>query len=350
MCRDSLRDTEADALREAATDLRRLLNLLQEQVAQRAFLDSPERAISGATESLGVDLSNFFQNVELYRSGVFSHATKESIATLGIGQQLDVLETEITEDDQEAYASSAGGNLFPGAKELIFLAEISGRRIGQTAQETTEEARAIRIDRPENSQSALGESITSAREDFQTELRDALQAEVDRFCGGLSVAVANLIVSARTKCDAGLTVLRKNRRKRYVIAVAITALVYLCANFVYHHWRYPAPTSLWGEVTVDVGSGFLLEAIVLLVVKTREDVPKLLTQTREQIHVKLKDDIRLALESHMNALALDHLNEQVIVSRLTSIYVEALDLPSDAWQARARETLRNLCTSSESLI
>ena len=121
-----------------------------------------------------------------------------------------------------------------------------------------EEARPIRIDRPESNQSALDDAVTSAREGFQTDLRDALQTEVDRFCGGLSVTVANLIVSARTKCDAGLTLLRKARRKRYLIAFAITALVYICASFVYHHSRYPAPTSLWGEVMVDVGSGLLL--------------------------------------------------------------------------------------------
>ena len=125
---NELRETEADALRGVATDLRRSLSVLQEQVGQRAFLNSPERAIKGATDSLKVDLNNFFQNVELYRSGVFSHTTKESIATLGIGQPLDFLETEITEDDQEAYAISAGSNLFPGAQELILLAERQGER------------------------------------------------------------------------------------------------------------------------------------------------------------------------------------------------------------------------------
>ena len=339
---NELREMEADALREVATDLRRSLSILQEQVGQRAFLNSPERAIKGATDSLKVDLNNFFQNVELYRSGVFSHTTKESIATLGIGQQLDFLETEITEDDQEAYATSAGGDLFPGAQDLILLAEGRGREIAQSTQEAVEDARSIRIDRPESNQSALDDAVTSAREGFQTDLREALQTEVDRFCGGLSVTVASLIVSARAKCDAGLTLLRKARRKRYMIAFVITALVYICASFVYHHSRYPAPTSLWGEVMVDVGSGFLLEAIVLLVVKARENAPKLLAQTREEIHVKLKDDVRLALESQLNALVLNPLNEQVIASRLAKIYVKALDLPSDAWQARGRETLSSL--------
>jgi len=343
-----LREAEAEALREAATDIRRLLSVLQEQLGQHAFLISPERAIRGATESLRADLGNFFQNVELYRSGVFSHTTKESIATLGIGQQLDVLETEITEDDQEAYATSAGRDLFPGAQELIQLAEDKGRDIAQKNQETMEEARGVRVDRPEGNQPTLDEAITSARQAFQADLRDALQSEVDRFCGGLSVSVANLIVSARTKCDAGLTILRKARRKRYAIAFAITAIVYVCGSFAYHHNRYPAPTSLFGEVTVHLGSGALLEALVLLAVKAKENAPKLLAQTREEIHAKLKEDVRLALETQLNALVLNPLNEQIIASRLAKIYVKALDTPSDAWQARARETLGSLRKISSS--
>jgi predicted GTPase len=339
---EEMREAEADALRDAAADLRRTLSVLQEQIGQRAFLASPERAIKSATDSLKVDLNNFFQTVELYRSGVFSHTTKESIATLGIGQQLDILETEITEDDQEVYATSAGGDLFPGAEDLIRLAENKGREIAQKAQVAVDEARAIRIDRPESNQPALEGAITSARESFQTDLRDALQSEADRFCGGLSVTVANLIVSARTKCDAGLTLLRKARRKRYAIAFAITAIVYLVASFAYHHSGYPAPASLLGEVTVHIGSGLLLEAIVLLGVKARENAPKMLSQTREEIQVKLKDDVRLALESQLSALTLNALNEQVIANRLARIYLNALDLPPDAWRTRAKDTLSSL--------
>jgi len=39
---------------------------------------------------------------------------------------------------------------------------------------------------------------------------------------------------------------------------------------------------------LNLGCGVLLEAVVLVVVEARENVPKLLTQTREDIHVKLK--------------------------------------------------------------
>jgi predicted GTPase len=339
---NELREAEADSIRDLAAELRRALSSLQDQIIQRAFLTASEEAIKGATASLKADLNNFFQNVELYRSGVFSHTTKESIATLGIGQQLDVLETEITEDDQDEYATSAGSNLFPGAKELIQSAEIKGGEIGQKTLEALEEARSVRIDRPDSNQQALEDTITPARATFLADLRDGLQSEVDRFCGGLSVAVANLIVSAKAKADTSQALLRKARQRRYGMAFAVTAAVYLGGSFVYHHAGYPAPASLLGEVMVHLGSGLFLEGIVLLGVKLREDAPKLLAQTREDIRVKLKDDVRLALEGQLGALVLNQLNEPVIASRLASIYIVALDIPSDAWRARAREALTAL--------
>jgi hypothetical protein len=68
----------------------------------------------------------------------------------------------------------------------------------------------------------------------------------------------------------------------------------------------------------------------------------LLTQTREDIHVKLKEDVGHEIDTQLSALLLNSLNDQVIATRLTKIYVQALDLPSSVWQARARETLESL--------
>ena len=42
-----------------------------------------------AQNSLTEDLTRFFGNAELYRAGVFTHTTKESIGALGLGKELD---------------------------------------------------------------------------------------------------------------------------------------------------------------------------------------------------------------------------------------------------------------------
>ena len=114
-----LREAEADALRDSASHLRRSLTTLHEQLSQRMPISSAAQCIGSAAGSLKTDLNQFFQNVELYRSGVFSHTTKESIATLGIGAKLDALEIEFTEADKEEFTVSASGDLFPGAQVLI---------------------------------------------------------------------------------------------------------------------------------------------------------------------------------------------------------------------------------------
>ncbi len=280
--------------------------------------------------------------MELYRSGVFSHTTKESIATLGIGSELDALETEFTDEDKAGFAVAASSELFPGALALIQSASLRALEIARVSQETAEEVRSVRIERPDANDSAVQHAVTSARENFRTELRELLQSDVNRFCSGLNVTVANLIVQAKTRCDSDLTLLRKARVRRYTGAFAITAVIFLCFSVGYRHWGHPPPVSLLGEAVLNVVCGLLVEALVLLILRARENAPKLLARTRETVQVKLKDEVKQAVDSQLSALVLHSLNEQVISSGVSKIYEPSLDLPSTAWQSNAKEALELL--------
>jgi McrBC 5-methylcytosine restriction system component len=95
-------------------DLRKISEDNQKLLLRRIPLDDYEAAVNAAQDSLTNDLNQFFQNVELYRDGVFSHTTKESISTLGIGGQLDALEAEFTDDDKKLFTAEAMRDVFPG--------------------------------------------------------------------------------------------------------------------------------------------------------------------------------------------------------------------------------------------
>lgn len=337
-----LREAEAEALREAAALMRRALTVLHEQVSQRAPLCSAPECIQAAIESLKTDLNQFFQNVELYRSGVFSHATKESIATLGIGAELDALETEFTEADREEFTLSASSDLFPGAQALVDSATTRATQLSRRALELVEESRSVRVERPEDNLVALREIVGSERETLGEQLRAGLQNEIDRLYSGISITLANLIVQAKTRCDSDLKLLKRARITRYSIAFVVTGVIFACASFVYHHFGQPAPTTFIGEALLHLGTGALLEIVVLGVLKIRENVPKLLSHTREKVQVKLQSDIKQALDAQVNGLALNCLNEQVLGANVAKIYEQALDLSSAAWRARAKETLDSI--------
>jgi predicted GTPase len=337
-----LRNTEADALRDVAALLRRSLATLHEQASQRAPLCSAAECVQAAEESLKTDLGQFFHNVELYRSGVFSHATKESIATLGIGAKLDALETEFTDTDKEEVTLSASTDLFPGAQNLLDSATAHASQLSSRVLETIEVARSLRIERPEDNLAAVENYVISEREGFGRDLQGALQNEIDRFCSGISITLANLIVQAKTQCDSDLKLLSSARIKRYSIAFAVTGGIFACASFAYHHSGQPAPATFTGEALLNVGCGALLEALVYGVLKFRENVPQLLSRTREHVQVKLKSDIKQVVDTQIKGLILNPLNEELLSAKLARIYEHAVDLSSADWRARAKDTLDSI--------
>jgi hypothetical protein len=89
----------------------------QNLIDKRSPLAECEAKVREAQNSLGDDLSLFFRNVELYRDGVFSHTTKESISTLGIGGQLDSLERNSLRK-LSGNVSAKQGNSYPVTGKL----------------------------------------------------------------------------------------------------------------------------------------------------------------------------------------------------------------------------------------
>ena len=92
---ENIRETKVSALRDAAAKLRKAFEEASQLVQTNSPLSECEKIVLGAQNSLVGDLTRFFGNAELYRAGVFSHTTKESIGALGLGKELDNLESEI---------------------------------------------------------------------------------------------------------------------------------------------------------------------------------------------------------------------------------------------------------------
>ena len=337
-----LREAEAEALRESAADLRRSLSALNDQLGQRLPLAVAEQSLEAATTSLKADLDQFFQNIELYRSGVFSHATKESISTLGIGAQLDALETEFTEDDKEGFADTASNDLFPGAREFVESTSEAAIKVSKKSLEISDEARLLRVDHPEDNSAGVVDAIEAAKGTLRSDLQSSLQNEVDRFCSGLSVAFANLIVQAKLHFDSVQELVRRRRIKKYALVTLVTAMCFAGSSLFYHHAGFPSPSTMWGEALLNLSCGLLLELGVLAVTKALENAPKMLAETQDQIHVNLRDDLRRTVEEQLGSLALNSLNEPGIAESLLKIYKVSLDRPAEAWETRANRILATL--------
>lgn len=115
----TLRDNRAASVREAATKLRNTVSMFSAALESKHSIVDLERIVESARRSIEADLTAFFRNAELYRDGVFSHNTKESISTLGIGARLDALEAEFTDQDKKEFVGEATQSLFPGASDAL---------------------------------------------------------------------------------------------------------------------------------------------------------------------------------------------------------------------------------------
>ncbi len=96
----NFREIKVGVLREAASKLRRIFEEASVLVQAGSPFSECEKIVQSAQNSLSDDLTRFFGNAELYRAGVFSHTTKESIGALGLGKELDDLESEFSEADR----------------------------------------------------------------------------------------------------------------------------------------------------------------------------------------------------------------------------------------------------------
>ena len=334
---NDLRASQADSFRDTSAVLRRYLRTFQELSQQRLPLSDCEQVLSHAQETLKKDLTQFFQNVELYRNGVFSLSTKESIATLGIAHEMDALEENFTDDDKLGLTDEATKELFPGFENSA--AQLSTRLSDLAAKSRVlfDSANALSSERPLDSSSEIALAAGLARVKLQNEFTSEIQSDGERLCGNVGTTVANLIIEAKYNYDAAVRNIDSLRRRRLLNIAGITALLVLGAELGYHFLRLPAPTSLVGTSALAIATGLGVEGIVLAIARIRENAPKLIADTGEKVRAKLNTDLREAVDLVLRASAFATLEQNALTTRLFSTYEHTIAACTDAWHARAIE-------------
>ena len=345
-CND-LCESQAEALRDAAAQIKRAVKEADELRQLRSPFSDCESVLQIARESLLKDLNQFFQNVELYRSGVFSHTTKESISTLGIGQQLDSLESEFNEDDRAAFSADAVTKLFPGFTELAARATTDLTALSEKLRTLTDSSRLFRVEGPEDNYQAIVSAASTTKSALHDEMHTQLQSDVDRLCAEVSTNVANLVVNAKADYDEEMRAITAGRKRRYFSIAGLTALALVPVYFAYYHFHLPAPTSTLGAAALNVTSGLFVEVIALLVVKWRENFPKLAATKLEKSQVNLNEKIRASIEAELRSPQFSALNEVALISRLVQTYEYIFAATTEAWHSRATDSFRDLKAFSE---
>ncbi len=337
-----LRTSQADALQDALGDIRRTARDTDELLQAKVPFGEFEKIIATAEGSLTGDLNQFFQNVELYRSGVFSHTTKESIATLGIGSQLDELESEFAEDYRSELTAEAITEIFPGVVELAVESATRSSSLSAKVKDLLEGIRTLKIEKPEEVYSEIEAAAVAERSAFHSELSRQAQTDVDRICESAALRLAALLVSTKNNYDAEMKGAAHARKRRYLWIVTTASLIALAIFLGYHYLASTAPQSIFQTIIWGLASTLLGNAGGFLVARLRDKYPETTQTIKERFGVSLREEVHKAVDAETQSHRFDVLNEGYIGSRLRAIYTHVLLMPSDSWHAKATEYLRSL--------
>jgi len=339
---NDLSSSQADALQDAAADLRRATRDIDELLQGHAPFAEFEKIIGAAQLSLTGDLNQFFQNVELYRGGVFSHTTKESIATLGIGARLDELESEFTDDDKASFTSEAVRDLFPGFTELTVTAAARVASLSSKVRALLESLRALKIERPEEVRTEIKNAAAAAQSTFHGEISRQLQADAERLREKVILSLASLSVNAKAGYDSEMGAAAAARRRRYFWIITVTSVLALSAYLGYRYLASTASQSVFRTIIWGLVSTLCGDAVVFLVTRFRDTFHETTKKIRERHEANLRESVRKEIDSQIQSHQFEALNEASISSRLRAIYIHVLSVPTDPWHGRATEYLREM--------
>jgi hypothetical protein len=335
-----LRSSQADALQETVTDLRRTARDMDELLQGHAPFAEFETIIETAQESLTGDLNQFFQNVELYRGGVFSHTTKESTATLGIGARLDELESEFTEDDKSSFTAEAVRDLFPGFTELTVKAATHVSAQSAKVRPLLDSLRALKIERPEETYPEIRDAASAAQAAFNSEISRQLQVDADRLCEKVALSLASLLVNTRTSYDSDMRAARATRRRRYYWIIAASSALALSVYLGYRYLTSTAAQSIFETIMWSLVSTLFGDVVGFLIARFRDTFPQTTRDIRERFAVNLRESVHKVIDSEIGSHNFEALNETYISNRLREIYAHVLSAAADPWHARAMEYVR----------
>ncbi|HLZ02898.1 MAG TPA: hypothetical protein VKR55_12185 [Bradyrhizobium sp.] len=335
----NLRDAKAATLREAAAGLRRASEELATLIGERVPVRECETEVNDAKTSLTLDLDKFFRNAELYRDGVFSHTTKESIATLGIGARLDALESEFTESDRTAYIRDTMQSLFPDFTEISAKALTNFAAIEKDLRPLVSNLDDLKIPSPTTASRDVRPLIDREESQLQASITSQLEEDVQHLGRRLDIQLSSAIAEASRQLDADLRSARRRRRWKYALAVAGPAALVFVGYLFYAYLNRDVPQDSFNAVLWNLVAGVIFSGIATGVAGWRDEFPKnrkrLLDDARSMLKGKILAIVDDALKSHEFSV----LDDTKLPQRLSEACANIVSVDPDGWDQIAAERL-----------
>lgn len=337
----TFREAKVGSLREMAARLRKVIEEANALVMVGSPFTECEKIVRGAQNSLTDDLTRFFGNAELYRAGVFTHTTKESIGALGLGKELDDLESEFDESDRATFTADAVNNLFSQFSEIANDARTQVVAMEKKLRPLVTRINDLKIPSPETNYTLLdtlaAAESDSAIQDLFRELRD----NVGLFLGTLEAKLSSIVAEKRRAYEKEMSDARRRRRFLYVGTSIVGAVLGLCTYLAYVD-AVEIPQNTFHAVLWNIVAQLIWAPLAFLGAKAIDNFPKRSRTIRSDHQSLLRRELERTADEEIASYEFAAISAQTLSKRLDKAYQGLIDYDPDSWNMTAAERLITL--------
>ncbi|WP_315805692.1 hypothetical protein [Bradyrhizobium sp. SZCCHNS3002] len=338
----NFRETKASTLRDAAAKLRKIMEDASALIQAGSPFVECEKIVLAAQNSLAGDLTRFFGSAELYRAGVFTHTTKESIGALGLGKELDALEVELDETDRAKFTSDATNSLFPGFSETTSSARTHMLAMEKKLRPLVVKINELKVPSPNNNYTLLDSLVATESHLLVQDLFRELRDDVGLFLGTLETKLSSIAVDRRRAYKLEIADARRRRRLLYGGTLLAGVLLGVCTYFGYTH-SVDIPQNDFHAVVWNIVAQLIWAPIAFLTAKAIDKFPKRSATIRSEHQALLRSELESAAQRETSTHEFVAISIPVLIKRLEGVYQTVIDYDPDSWSTAATERLSALC-------
>jgi hypothetical protein len=334
---DVFRKVGRDFVLNAALDIQQSLQAIQKLTQQGYFVDKCVDIVNQAQESLDRDVDLYFQNVRVYRAGVFSMSTKDSIGKLGIGAELDEIESAFTETDKEAIQMAARQDLFPESAQKVAILTTQLSAVSEQIRHLLQEVNQFEIEPPGSLYSQIEYIRTERVPVFLDQLKAELQRDANELTSDIQSRVSGAIGEILKEYEQDVSALGRERRRHYLVVALVTGFLSVVAFFGYRWLSQPMGQSKFDITLWAVAANLMGDAVGLAIARFRDHFPTTKRQIRASFSAILRERVRSVIDQAVKDTKFESLDNTRLGKRLEDLYLEITEAPKDSWRQQLEQ-------------
>lgn len=274
--------------------------------------------VSRSVTSLEDDIKTYFDNVYVYRSGVFAIQVREAISKLGIEKELDEVESEFKEDFKEQVTREAKDKIFPEVNVLISSYTLKLRELLDSCKGLRDAARSFEIKEAK----PIGQSTQELYDEPSwLKVIDEYGNQVVKYVQVILRRTYAKLLTTQTDYFSSLQDLKNRKRRRLRRITVAFGVLGLIAFLLLHKFNY-VPTNLTLAMIVVIGivSSLAANLIGYVIARITDRSEKRVAELRNEYEKKLINECQEVTNIEIKEFNLAPLNSQPLLAFLQAAW------------------------------